>query len=365
MPYGSGYAYAIFFSAQDIAQVNEDALESAAQPREILVLPRDEFLRALLITKLDNPINDLFYAYQSSRTQFEAYQFKPVLKFLDSPVPNILIADEVGLGKTIEAAILHQELKARGAIRRVLVICPAGLREKWQRELLIRFDEQFQIMRRPQIMEDVRLYTETNGLAPVNGIVSLEGFRAQHIQDVILRLGRHLDLVIIDEAHHLRTQGSLSNAVGALMQEMAEHLILLTATPLQTGQEDLFQLLRFIDPEQFAQYEDFLLQLEPNVELNAAIRALRLIPPDLDAARNSMLAIAGHAAAAQVTDHPTYPLVMQALGRPDLPRDQLVRLRRDIDSLNVLSPVYTRTKKGDISRVARRSAHVINVDDDA
>src|SRR3990172_1808013 len=70
----------------------------------------------------------LLYAYRASRTHSEAYQFKPILKYLESPVPALLIADEVGLGKTIEAAMLYQELKARGPIRRVLVVCPAGLR---------------------------------------------------------------------------------------------------------------------------------------------------------------------------------------------------------------------------------------------
>ena len=358
--YGDRVTYEVFFSGADVAQVNEEALENV-DVQEILVLPRRNFLRELLLAKLDNPINDMFYAYQASRTQFEAYQFKPVLKFLDSPVPGILIADEVGLGKTIEAAILYEELKARGIIRRVLVICPAGLREKWQRELLMRFDEHFQIMRRKEIEDDIKLYRDSEGLAPLAGIVSLEGFRSANIQNAIRESGVSFDVVVIDEAHHLRTQGTLSNAVGQLMQDMAEHLILLTATPLQTGQQDLFSLLRFIDPEQYVSFSDFQLQLEPNVDLNAAIRALRQIPPDLPGARRAMTEVGDREAGGQVTSHPTYALVTRSLLKDELPRDELVRLRRDIDSLNILSAVYTRTKKGDVSRVARRKAFVVKV----
>ena len=325
------------------------------------VVSRDVFLRALLVTKLRSPLADLLYAFHASRTNFEAYQFKPVLKFLDAPVPGLLIADEVGLGKTIEAAILLQELRARGAMRRVLVICPAGLREKWQAELLNRFDEQFQVMYRREVQQDIRLYQRSGGTNPLNGIVSLESFRSEEIQGLLAEAGVTYNLVIIDEAHHLRTTGTLSNVVGERMQEMSEHLLLLTATPLQTSQQDLFNLLRFIDPGQFAQPDDFLLQLQPNALLNQAISCLRAAPPDLAGAKTALLAIRSLSAGTQVTSHPGYPLVLRALEQPDLDREALVRLRRDIDALNVISAVYTRTIKRDVSGAATRDAHAVNV----
>src|SRR6476646_9844858 len=77
---------------------------------------------------------------ESSKTDFYPHQFKPVLKFIESPVGRLLIADEVGLGKTIEATYIWKELQARHDARRLLVVCPAMLREKWRSDLRKRFN---------------------------------------------------------------------------------------------------------------------------------------------------------------------------------------------------------------------------------
>ena len=361
LEYPGGWTYEIFFSGNDTQFINESALELVPASRPIQVVGRDGFLRALLLTKLDNPLSDLLYAYQASRTQFEAYQFKPVLKFLEAPVPAILIADEVGLGKTIEAGILYQELKARTRVTRVLVVCPAGLRAKWQSELASRFDEQFAILRATDIKTDAQEYLRNEGTQPVHGIVGLESIRARRLQPVLRDSGVRYDLVIVDEAHHLRTSGTLSNVVGERLSLLADNLVLLTATPLQTSQADLYQLLAFIDPSQFADYDDFLAQLAPNARLNAAIRALRTLPPDAPEARRELQAIRGMPAGAQVLAHPNFPYVLRTLDDGPLDREAVVHLQRDIDRMNVLSSIYTRTRKGDISRVARRKAFAIQV----
>ncbi len=361
LPYDGGWTYEVFFSGRDVQAVNEAALEAAPTARPIQVVGRDGFLRALLLAKLNHPLSDLLYAYQASRTQFEAYQFKPVLKFLEAPVPAILIADEVGLGKTIEAGILYQELKARTRVSRVLVVCPAGLRAKWRFELSSRFDEQFAILNGAQIRTDALEYLRSQGTQPLHGIVGLESIRARQLQPVLRDSGVRYDLVIVDEAHHLRTSGTLSNTVGERLSLLADNLVLLTATPLQTSQTDLYELLAFIDPSQFTDYGDFLAQLAPNANLNAAIRALRSAPPDTAAARRALEAVRELPAGGQVLAHPNYPSVLRALSDGPLAREQVVRLQRDIDRMNVLSAIYTRTRKGDISRVARRTAWAVEV----
>src|SRR6267142_2107942 len=84
-------------------------------------------------------------ALKASRTRFYPYQFKPLIKFLDSPDHRLLICDEVGLGKTIEAGLILTELRARQTIRRVLVVCPSNLTGKWKLELRLRFGDEFRI----------------------------------------------------------------------------------------------------------------------------------------------------------------------------------------------------------------------------
>ena len=101
---------------------------------------RVEDLRGLMTYyRLSGRLANLIYSLDTTNTQFLAYQFKPVLHFLDSPCNGILIADEVGLGKTIEAGLIWTELRARMDAKRLLVVCPAMLREKWKMELADRF----------------------------------------------------------------------------------------------------------------------------------------------------------------------------------------------------------------------------------
>ncbi|MBI2776622.1 MAG: DEAD/DEAH box helicase [Chloroflexi bacterium] len=359
--YEGGWTYEVFFGATDTRWVNEGGLEYLPSQDELLVLDRAAFLRRMLLAKLESPLSDLFYSYQASRTQFESYQFKPVLKFLDATSNGILIADEVGLGKTIEAAIIYEELKARSNIRRVLVICPAGLRVKWQSELLTRFDESFAILDGKAMLEDIRRYSETDGRQPLNGIIGLEAIRLAGIQDAFDGSNVRFDLVIIDEAHHLRTAGRLSNQIGSRLADLADHLVLLTATPLQTSDVDLYNLLGFLDESMFDSYDDFRDQLEPNQFLNGAIRALRERPPDQRKAVRQLEAITQLRAGGQVMAHPNFAFALKRLSGGPLSVEDRVRLQREIDRMNVLSAVYTRTRKRDVARVAKRQAHVVQV----
>lgn len=359
--YAGGWTYPVFFGGNDVRFVPETGLEPAPDEARVSVLPRSAFLRALLLAKIETPLSDFLYAYQASRTQFEPYQFKPVFKYLDAPVPGILIADEVGLGKTIEAAILYEELNSRARLPRVLVVCPAGLRIKWQAELLNRFDEHFTILKRPDLLADIGLYHETDGAQPLRGITGLETIRGRTILDALAERPVRYDMVIIDEAHHLRTAGRLSNQIGERLSDLTDNLVLLTATPLQTSEQDLFNLLRLLDETQFPQFADFELQLQPNARLNSAIRSLRKSPPDTVAAARSLNSIRDLEAGAQVTSHPSFGSAVQALERGDLDRGDAVRLQREIDQMNVISSIYTRTRKRDVSGVAKRQAHVIDV----
>ena len=128
--------------------VAEDQLELTAaggcdDPYTLIASGRlgrsEDLRRSLTHVHLSGRLANLVYAMGVTNTEFFPHQYKPLLTLLESPANGLLIADEVGLGKTIEAGIIWTELRAREDMRRLLIVCPAMLREKWRDELKIRF----------------------------------------------------------------------------------------------------------------------------------------------------------------------------------------------------------------------------------
>ena len=142
-----------------------------------------EFQRLITYQRLlrDYPLRNNIYAFNASRTRFYPYQFKPLIKFLDSPKHRLLMADEVGLGKTIEAGLILTELRARQTVQRVLVVCPANLTAKWRLELKKRFGEDFQILTAKQFLDYLSEYEESPDSLTRNIIISLESIRRENV----------------------------------------------------------------------------------------------------------------------------------------------------------------------------------------
>src|SRR5207249_8230903 len=111
------------------------------------------FRTALTVARIEHDNRSTVYTFKSQRILFEPYQYKPLLKILDSPDRRLLIADEVGLGKTIEAGLILTELQARRSVDRVLVVCPSRLREKWRNEMSRKFGKDFDITNRIDLEE--------------------------------------------------------------------------------------------------------------------------------------------------------------------------------------------------------------------
>ena len=95
--------------------------------------------RLITYEKLKGTLHDVIYSMEAAQIDFYPYQFKPVLKFINSPTERLIIADEVGLGKTIESALIWMELQARRQAQRLLVVCPKFLAQKWREELRSKF----------------------------------------------------------------------------------------------------------------------------------------------------------------------------------------------------------------------------------
>ncbi len=233
----------------------------------------DDLRRLLTHVHLAGRLANVVYAMGLTQTDFYPHQYKPLLTLLDSPVNGLLIADEVGLGKTIEAGLIWTELRARYDMRRLLVVCPAMLREKWRLELASRFGLDAHIVDAAGLLQGL----DTSEHRERAWIVSYQGIRVprgwdptktdESSRSVRTRLAefldRHadqeslLDLVIFDEAHYMRNQATGSWRIGSLLRDVSTHQLMLSATPINLGSDDLFNLLRLLDPDHFEHPDDF------------------------------------------------------------------------------------------------------------
>ena len=262
-----------------------------------------ELQRILVHTKISGDLTNILYSMESSQTDFYPHQFKPVLKFLDSPNSRLLIADEVGLGKTIEALYIWKELQAREQASRLLIVCPAMLRTKWEADLRRRFGIRSQAVNAKGLLSLLKQPWDSSSGNGFVVIASLEAIRTpsdyldENNETSRARLGRQLedssassdaslfDLVIIDEAHYLRNPGTANQRLGQLLRDASQHLVLLTATPIQIRSENLFHLLRIVDPERFVSLDSFDELIKANAPIIKSQRALWKTPPDVRLAR--------------------------------------------------------------------------------
>ncbi|MGE6136481.1 RNA polymerase-associated protein RapA [Aeromonas salmonicida] len=173
--------------------------------------------------------------------------------------PRVLLADEVGLGKTIEAGmIIHQQLLS-GRAHRVLILLPETLQHQWLVEMLRRFNLHFSLFDEERCIEafaDAENPFETEQLV----ICSLDFLRKKRRRFEQV-LEAEWDLLVVDEAHHLEWSIDAPSRAYEMVEALAEQVpgvLLLTATPDQLGHQSHFARLRLLDPERFYDYEAFL-----------------------------------------------------------------------------------------------------------
>ena len=337
---------------------------AAPEPERLGWASRGDFLADLVLLKFFHEFSDVLFSIGSSRTQFLVYQFKPVLQFVRQSSHGLLIADEVGLGKTIEAALILRELMARGSVERLLVLCPANLRRKWQSELRQRFGVELREMRAQHFREMSEQFEREGYWPGFYGVASLEGLRATDFERTIEETGVQFDLVIVDEGHHLRNPSTRSFALGEMLSDQSDHILLLSATPIQTGQQDLQSLLRLVNPAEFraASLDDLDTLLEPNRYVNAAIARLSRPRPDLAEVAGQMRAALGTRHGASFADNDVFMSWLRRIeDLRELTPEATVSLRRDLQRMHTLAPYYTRSRKRDVEETAERTAQVITV----
>ena len=341
------------------------------------------FRSYLAAYQINNPSANDLYSLNSARIDFVPYQFRPALKLIHADEPRILIADSVGVGKTIEAGLIVKELQARNELENVMIICPKPLvsERKWELEMK-RFDEDFvpvdgAMLR--QIISD----TDRDGEWPVRysktivpySILDSRAYegettkkrRSFGLKD--LDPAPHFDLVIVDEAHHIRN-GSMEKEKAFAYKcvkyfcDNADAVVMLTATPLQTSDDDLFTLLNVLRPDVVIDKETFSMMSRPNEHISACSSIIRRAD---DGWQGNALEAMRHILDTQwgenvIASNPTYTNVVKTLGQDDITREERVKLISDVESLHSFNTMLNRTRRKDIQDFCIRRPYTLAVD---
>lgn len=238
-------------------------------------------------SKIFNSNNNTVSSLKASKTVFHAYQFKPLLKFLNSDNRKILVADEVGVGKTIEAGHIMLEMKSRNQLRNALIICPKGLLQvKWRDELQNKYGITFKIYEDKK--DFIRDLEDREG--SFKGIINYDKIRSQisggeetnPILKYLKESGRSFDFVVFDEAHKLRNHTTHLYKGAELVVDCAKAVVMLTATPIMTRRDNLYRLLHLLEPDRFSDTQLFDNAIEENRPFIHALNSLNAGVPIKD-----------------------------------------------------------------------------------
>ena len=369
--------FTVFHNGQ-ITTYYESQIELIDLNQGTISVGTDALHSALTATQLRHPSMGHLYSLHASRINFVPYQFRPVMKLIQADRPRILIADEVGVGKTIEAGLILKELQARREIKSVLIICPKPLiaERKWQEELK-RFDEQF-----THIDGDALHYcieeTHLDGVWPQQFARSIIPFS---LFDESLLLGKQgkgrttrglldldpppsFDLVIVDEAHHIRNTDTWAYRTVRYFCDNAEAVVLLSATPIQLGDNDLFNLLQLVRPDLLPSRSDFDHMAEPNRFINAGIEIARnakqkWIP---EARSKLMQALNTNWGLTVLSANPKVQLILDKLNQEDLVIEERLSVVRELENLYTFAPIINRTRRRDIGNFTTRKPETVSVE---
>ena len=262
-----GYtSYKVFDSATgQVYKATEEQLNkggSAAQYDE-------NYLRYVtLLAKIKNETASGFLSALSSGIIPLPHQLHVLNRAMETNNIRYILADEVGLGKTIEAGMIIKELQSRGLVQRVLVVCPTGLVTQWASEMQEKFHEKFQVIL-PSDYDTIRRLTDADDvygqfdqvISPMDSIKPIEkhaGWTDERVEKyneerIYSIINSGWDLIIIDEAH--RVAGSSGEVarykLGYLLSQASPYLLLLSATPHNGKTEPFLRLVRLLDEEAF------------------------------------------------------------------------------------------------------------------
>lgn len=331
--------------------------------------------------QINNPSFQNLYSLNSARIDFVPYQFRPALKMIHADEPRILIADSVGVGKTIEAGLIIKELEARSDLERVLVICPKPLvaERKWELEMK-RFDEEF-IPLDGATLRQIISDTDRDGDWPVRfnkAIIPYSILDSKVYNGEIGRRNRifglseldpepHFDLVIVDEAHHIRNgsddkEKAFAYKCTKYFCDHADAVVMLTATPLQTSDNDLFTLLNVLRPDIVVDKDTFEMMSCPNANISRAVHLVRAMEEGWNEKASTELLDLQKTQWGDnvIAENPLYNDILRRLESNEIDREERVKLISDIESLHSFGTMLNRTRRRDIQDFCVRRSHTVS-----
>lgn len=324
-----------------------------------------DFLQINTSFKIHNTNNSNISTLKASKTIFKPYQYKPLLKILNSSNHRLLVADEVGLGKTIEAGHIMLELRARRNMQTALIVCPKSLQSKWQNELQEKFGLSF------KIYDSVTDIAEDLKAGRIFGIVNYEKIRKpkereNDFHDLIKKLNCKIDLLVCDEAHRIRNASTLIHKGIQNIMNITDAALFLTATPIMISRENLFNLLKLLDESEYGDYQIFENTMRVNEPFVKALNRLNRGDKLVDIAnelRNTEVLTerfigedGGYHWSEKKTieerfkEIPLYNIIIDSLiNKPDT-NETRVQLQFDISSLSKLNNIFSRTRKREVTQ---------------
>lgn len=330
----------------------------------------DQLKLAITHNKLSGKLANLIYSLDATNTDFYPHQFKPVLALIDTPAKGILIGDEVGLGKTIEAGLIWTELKTRYNAKKLIVICKAFLKTKWQNEFREKFGIELLNVTPKELFEKVKNISEGESFAYVasyDGLRPPKGWRRNDEEEVNPNISSRkllaeflddnqqrdiFDLVVFDECQYMRNEETSNYELGQLFSKTSMQVVMLSATPINNSSDDLFNLFNILDESLFPYKSEFPRLIRQNSPI-IKVRDQLMIGTLSD--RNEIVELLNDVSEVGLYESneqlrylienlPTQLILNTPKGRVDL--------AAKLDRINIFGKIFTRTRKRDV-QIAR------------
>lgn len=330
-------------------------------------LPIKKVCSSLTAYQINNPGNSNLYSLNSARIDFVPYQFRPALKMIKAESPKLLVADDVGVGKTIEAGLILKEMEARSEVSSVLIICPRPLvvERKWVLEMK-RFEENFTQLDGKDLAEAIS-ETQRDGVWPerhnktiipyslfgedsIMGMQSTSAKKKKGLGLAELDPSPHFDLVIVDEAHTIRNANTWWYKGVEIFCKNADAVVFLTATPLQNSNNDLYTLLNLLRPDLIIDKDTFNTMAEPNQYINNLLRVVRNQAEGWqEDGRAEIAHILETNWGRNVIQHsPDFEKIYDFLDKEEVTREEKVDMASRIEALHSFHGIINRTRRKDI-----------------